>query len=166
MIPNPKEVNFPYGGASSAPNDWWLSIPRLLSNSLGIGCAEAFWERPPSEAFDLISHYQIFLNKVSYKNYISPQANRIVIKGLAGGRNYDLNLMIYPKSQTLLPQQSNTLTIRCSNMTHMGGPVISLKANPNKDQITIYWPSIDSKQMPIDYYELLINGEKKETVRF
>jgi hypothetical protein len=55
-------------------------------------------------------------------------------------------------------------TIRCSNTTNLGGPVISLKANPNKDQITVYWASIDSPKTPIECYELLINGEKKEIV--
>ena len=42
--------------------------------------------------------------------------------------------------------------------------MISLKANPNKDQITVYWASIDSPKMPIECYELVINGEKKEIV--
>jgi hypothetical protein len=109
VIPDPNEVKNTYAGESTVPNDWWLSIPKLNSNSLGIGCAEAYWDRPPAGSYDLISHYQIFLNKVSYKNYISVDATRVIIKGLAGGRNYDLNLMVYPKSQKFLPQQSNTL---------------------------------------------------------
>jgi hypothetical protein len=31
--------------------------------------------------------------------------------------------------------------------------------------MTICWPSIDSKKTPIDYYRLLINGEKRETIK-
>jgi hypothetical protein len=58
---------------------------------------------------ELISHYQLFLNKVSYKPSLLPGTHRIIVKGLAGGKIYDTVLMVYPKSQTLLPQQSNLL---------------------------------------------------------
>ena len=49
--------------------------------------------------------------------------------------------------------------------TGMGGPVISLKSDSRKNQMCIVWLSIDSPEQPIDYYQLLINGEKKQLVR-
>ena len=51
-------------------------------------------------------------------------------------------------------------------MTNLGGPVISLKANRNRNEITVCWDSIDSLKMPIEHYELIINGEKKDYVWF
>jgi hypothetical protein len=44
--------------------------------------------------------------------------------------------------------------------------VISLKANPNKNELTVYWESIDSPEKPIDHYQLVVNGTKKEIVNF
>lgn len=54
-----------------------------------------------------IKYYQIFLNQVSYRKYIPANVNKVIIKGLAGNRNYDIMVMIYPKDKSLLPQQSN-----------------------------------------------------------
>ena len=54
-------------------------------------------------------NFDILNYRKSYKNYISKHTNRVLIKGLAGGRNYDVNVMVFPNTQTLLPQQSNIL---------------------------------------------------------
>lgn len=158
-----------------------------MFNSLGVGCIEILWERPTRKSLEMISHYQIYLNKVSYRQGIIPEANRVLIKGLAGSRSYEATVMVYPKSSTLLPQQSNVVvrkiisrvnlvehlsnydsfskTIKCNKTTNLGGPIISLKANPKKDQITVCWHSIDTAMKPVvDHYEMLINGEKRETV--
>ncbi len=145
--------------------DWWRCIPKIAYNSLGVGVIEVIWEIPPVKSYELISHYQIFLNKVSYRNYISPNSNRVIIKGLAGGKSYDITVMVFPVTQTLLPQQSNVITIKTSKTTNLKGPVISLKANYRKNQITVTWQSIDSTELPIERYELLINGTKKEEVK-
>lgn len=114
---------------------------------------------------ELISHYQLFLNKVSYKKVIVANTNRIVVKGLAGGKSYDTVLMVYPKSPALMPQQSNILMIKCPMTTPLGGPIISLKATSKKNQVLLCWQSIDSKKMPIDQYQLMINGEKREIIK-
>ena len=95
--------------AAITNKEWWLCIPKISFASRGTGCIELCWDQPDSGSLELISHYQIFLNKVSYKNYISKHTNRVLIKGLAGGRNYDVNVMVFPNTQTLLPQQSNIL---------------------------------------------------------
>jgi hypothetical protein len=95
--------------AAITNKEWWLCIPKISFASRGTGCIELCWDQPDSSSLELISHYQIFLNKVSYKNYISKHTNRVLIKGLAGGRNYDVNVMVFPNTQTLLPQQSNIL---------------------------------------------------------
>ena len=120
---------------------------------------------PENSLEDLIDHYQLFLNKVSYKNKISSSTNRVYVKGLAGGRKYDITLMVIPKAQTLLPQDSNVLSIKCPRTTSLGGPIISLKASSNNSQLTVCWLSIDSTKLPIDHYELVINGEKKEKIQ-
>ena len=49
--------------------------------------------------------------------------------------------------------------------TDNGGPIISIKANPKDNQVTLVWQSIDSQSCPIDYYQLIINDEKKQIVR-
>lgn len=131
---------------------------------IGVSCVEISWELPPDKSLELISHYQLFMNKISYTKTISANTNRIIVKGLAGGRNYDTILMVYPKSPTLMPQQSNVLNLKCARTTPLGGPIISLKAVSKKNQITLCWQSIDSRKMPIDAYQLLINGERRETV--
>ena len=89
--------------------DWWKCIPKLSHSMIGVNCVEISWEPPLYKSFELISHYQIFLNKISYKTLLKPNTNRIVIKGLAGGKDYDVVLMVYPKSQALIPQQSNII---------------------------------------------------------
>ena len=67
------------------------------------------WERPSEASSELISHYQLFLNRVSYKHRIRPDATNILVKGLCGGRSYEISLMVFPKSQSHIPQQSNIL---------------------------------------------------------
>ena len=119
---------------------------------------------PPENSLELISHYQLFLNKVSYKKQIIANTNRVVVKGLAGGKNYDIVLMVYPKSPTLMPQQSNVVQIKCPIVTPLGGSVISLKSTSKDNQVIICWQSIDTRQAPIEQYQLLINGERKEIV--
>ena len=106
------------------------------------------------------------MNKISYKKIISANTNRIIVKGLAGGRSYDTILMVYPKSPTLMPQQSNVLNLKCARTTPLGGPIISLKAIPKNNQVTLCWQSIDSRKMQIEAYQLLINGESRETVSY
>ncbi len=56
-------------------------------------------------------------------------------------------------------------SIKCPRATNLGGPIISLKANPNKNQLTVCWLSIDSSKLPIEHYEIVVNGEKKEKVK-
>ena len=56
-------------------------------------------------------------------------------------------------------------SIKCPRATNLGGPIISLKANPNKNQLTVCWLSIDSSKLPIEHYEIIVNGEKKEKVK-
>lgn len=70
---------------------------------------ELSWETPSARALELISHYQLFLNKVTYRRSISPYAGRLLIKDLAGGKYYETILMVYPKGQHLVPQQSNII---------------------------------------------------------
>ena len=89
--------------------DWWRSIPKIILNYLGNGCLEVLWERPTEASVELISHYQLFLNRVSYKNKIRADASSVQIKGLCGGRSYDISLMVFPKSHSYIPQQSNIL---------------------------------------------------------
>jgi len=126
---------------------------------------EITFDVPPEKSLELISHYQLFLNKVSYKKAIVANTNRIVVKGLAGGKGYDTVLMVYPKSAVLMPQQSNVLQIRCPLTTPLGGPIISLKATGKRNQVLLCWQSIDSKKLPIDQYQLMINGEKREIIK-
>lgn len=133
-------------------------------NNLGDGVIEIIWEKPFASSLDLISHYQLFLNRISYKQRINSDVNRLIVRGLSGGRTYDVNLMVFPKLQSLLPQQSNVVRIKCLPTSEAGGPLISLKANSNDNQITIVWQSIDTFGCPIDFYQLIINDEKKEMV--
>ena len=86
-----------------------MCIPKISYHSKAIGCIELVWDRPDKASLDLIDYYQIFLNKVSYKNKINPPTNRVYIKGLAGGRKYDVTVMVFPKNQTFLPQESNVM---------------------------------------------------------
>jgi len=130
-----------------------------------VSCIEITWDILPENSLDLISHYQLFLNKVSYKKKLIANTNRIVVKGLAGGKNYDTVLMVYPKSSTLMSQQSNTLQIKCPILTPLGGPVISLKSTSKENQVIICWQSIDTRQAPIEQYQLVVNGERKEIVK-
>ena len=113
VIRDPNDMSKFYTEAARQRNmadkNWWTTVPRISVQSLGVGCYELSWNMPDQETWDLISHYQILLNKVSYKQFIAPDCCRVMLKGLSGGRNYDLTLMCYPKSQSLMPQQSNTL---------------------------------------------------------
>jgi hypothetical protein len=68
---------------------------------------EVFWEKPFETSLDLMSHYQLFLNHISYKQRIRSDASSVMVKGLCGGRSYEISLMVFPKSQSYLPQQSN-----------------------------------------------------------
>ncbi|CAF0781764.1 unnamed protein product [Brachionus calyciflorus] len=155
----------PVSQSSNLNLEWWKCIPKITINSLGVGLLEIFWDRILEHLIPYISHYQIFLNKVSYRKYIPANVNKVLIKGLTGGRNYDIIVMIYPKDRSLLPQQSNIVAYNSPKTTSLGGPIISLKANRQKDQITICWLSIDPEETFIKSYELLINGKKHDEVR-
>jgi hypothetical protein len=98
-----------YVKSSSRNEDWWRCIPKIVNNSDSVGCVEITWDKPDKDLMNLISHYRIYLNNVSYKKSIKPDQNKIVIKGLAGGRSYEATIMIFPKDPRLLPQQSNSL---------------------------------------------------------
>jgi hypothetical protein len=145
--------------------EWCLIIFRIDYTFIGSGCIEVFWELPHADHLDMISHYQILLNKVSYKHKIHRESNRVTVQGLAGGRNYDLTLMVYPKDTNLIPHQSNVLNIKSGKVTSLGGPVISLKANLNPKQITVCWQSINTNECPISHYELILNEQVRETIK-
>ena len=95
--------------------DWWRAIPKITINYLGDGCLEVIWEKSIETSLELISHYQLFLNRVSYKSRIKSDTSSVVVKGLCGGRSYDISLMVFPKSQSYLPQQSNIVVFRDLN---------------------------------------------------
>lgn len=165
VVPDPESQNPPLPPQDDQDTDlWWQCIPKIQCDPYGVGCIEISWTKASKEALSLISHYQIFLNEVSYRNRISPTTNRVLVKGLAGGRKYDIVLMVYPKNKAFLPQQSNMVTVKSHATTNLGGPVISLKENARSDQITVTWQSIDSPKCPISFYELIINDEKRDTV--
>jgi hypothetical protein len=150
--------------SSISNQQWWNCIPKIVCNAFGVGCIEVQWASLPIEQRRLISHYQLFLNGVSYRANIDPRSNRVRVKGLAGGRNYDATLMVYPKDVKLLPQQSNVVVVKAGRTTNLGGPIISLKANSREDQITLTWQSIHTAKCPISCYELIINEEKRDVV--
>lgn len=114
VIPDPAETSRSKSMKSLAVQQqyqaneaWWHCIPHIEYNPLGVGCIEITWEFADDDLIDLISHYQLYLNRVSYKQHIPVNKNKIVVKGLAGGRNYETTMMVYPKDKRLLPQQSN-----------------------------------------------------------
>lgn len=94
---------------SVSNEEWWRCIPRIVINQFGVGCLEITWDKVNSQYMHMISHYKIFLNKVSYRRNIAPNVNRVVAKGLASSRSYEITVMVYPKDKTLLPQQSNVV---------------------------------------------------------
>jgi hypothetical protein len=107
---------FQYFKAAEKNKEWWSCIPKISYASKAIGCIELFWDAPDKSSQGLIDYYQIFLNKVSYRTKISPSTNRVYIKGLAGGRKYEVALMVFPKNQTFLPQESNVLVTKKLNI--------------------------------------------------
>ena len=116
------------------------------------------------KTFSLISHYQLYLNGISYKTKISPHTNSLIVRGLTANRQYETTLMVFPKSKALLPQQSNKLIVKSLDKTEEGGPIISMRATRKQDQITIVWQSIDTPKKQIDFYQLMLNNEKYEIV--
>lgn len=53
--------------------------------------------------------FQMFLNGVSYSKMLRPKNVRATVKGLAGGRAYDVQLVAYPGYKSLKPRKSNIL---------------------------------------------------------
>ncbi|RNA39091.1 leucine-rich repeat-containing protein [Brachionus plicatilis] len=152
--------------SSDLNSQWWKCIPKISFQHAGVGSLEIYWDRVLDVMLPFISHYQIYINQVSYRKYIPASVNKVLIKGLAGSRNYDIMVMIYPKDKSLLPQQSNKVAYTTDKVTNLGGPILSLKANRNKDELTVTWLSIDSYENVIDYYEILIDAEVKEKIKY
>ncbi len=171
--------------SSSNNVDWWRTIPRISVRNLDVNCAEVLWDKPTDASRVLISHYQVFFNQVSYKPNISPDTNRILARGLCAGRTYEITVMVYPNDNKFLPQQSNIVVslgleqhilqfwinkyffakvFTCSNVASTGGPVISLKSNSKNNEIMLQWLPIDSDLCSIDYYQLILNNERRELV--
>ena len=91
----------------------------------------------------------------------------MLVKGLAGGRNYDIALVIYPKetsSENHHLIKSHVLSVKSPLKTCLGGPIISLKENFNPCEITLTWLSINSHEHPISNYELYVNDRKNRVV--
>ena len=91
--------------------DWMRCMPIINYIHTEAGCMEVFWEKPPQKSIDLISHYQLFMNKVSYKNVIPAHLDRVYVRGMAGGKTYDTYLKVFAKKKEVLPHESNTLVI-------------------------------------------------------
>lgn len=141
---------------------WWQTIPKIIKIHRGSGIYEIFWERAPQSAFDLISHYQLYLNGVSYRLKIHPTKTRLIIKGLTSGREYEAMIMVFPKSPLLLPQQSNKLHIKAPLVTDDGAPLLALRPEKKKDRVNFVWKSDDKS---IEYFQLIINEEKQELIK-
>ena len=54
--------------------------------------------------------------------------------------------------------------IKCPITSTTGGPLISFKANPKSDQITVVWTTIETPRNPIENYILVVLSETKEIV--
>jgi hypothetical protein len=50
---------------------------------------------------------------------ISPYTTRLLVKDLAGAKNYEAILMVFPKGEHLVPQQSNILVIIDSTLKYI-----------------------------------------------
>ena len=145
---------------------WKKCNPTISYNNAEPGCIEVFWNQMPEQCLALISHFQLYLNNVSYRSYIGPHINKVLVKGLAACRNYHAVLVVHPNYSSLEPVTSNPVTIKSGRSNgSTGGPLISLKANPKHDQITLSWKSIDSEDLKIEFYELMVNGEKRDVLR-
>ncbi|KAK3579080.1 hypothetical protein CHS0354_029940 [Potamilus streckersoni] len=148
------------GKASAKAWEWWDCIPTIKACFTDPGTLEVFWDPPERPLMDLIRGYQLFLNGVTYCEMFPATNNSLNISGLAGGRMYDVYVVIYSTRQEYGPQKSNVLKMKCPLTVPGGGPVISLERNDKQDALSIVWMSIDSPARPISGYLVFLNDQQ------
>ena len=87
-----------------------MSDIKLTVNELGNGCVIIKWDILPAHHIKKINHYQILLNQVSYKKRIEANVYQVLVKGLCGGRTYDVKFLLFPKkTQSSIEMESRSL---------------------------------------------------------
>ncbi|KAL3853216.1 hypothetical protein ACJMK2_016773 [Sinanodonta woodiana] len=148
------------GRASAKAWEWWDCIPTIKACFTDPGTLEVFWDPPERPLIDLVRGYQLFLNGVTYCDMFPATNNSLNISGLAGGRMYDVCVVVYSTRQEYGPQKSNVLKMKCPLTVPGGGPVISLERNEKEDALSIVWMSIDSPAQPISGYLVFLNDQQ------
>ena len=53
----------------------------------------------PTSATDIIDHFELCINGVAQKKIIQPKDVQFSAEGFAGGEQYELNIIAYPKEE-------------------------------------------------------------------
>ncbi|KAL5013162.1 hypothetical protein ScPMuIL_007432 [Solemya velum] len=140
--------------------DWWGCVPNIKACFTAPGVIEIFWDLPDEALIPLVKGYQLYMNGVSYCDMFPQTNNSINASGLAGGRLYEINVVVFATKEGCAPQSSNKLMMKCPVTTYEGGPIVSLETSDQQDSLSLVWMPIDTPREPISGYLVFLDDQQ------
>ncbi|XP_014669532.1 PREDICTED: uncharacterized protein LOC106810622 [Priapulus caudatus] len=100
---------------------------------------EVFWDNIKRKHLPQIKGYKFFMNNFSYTPLLPNTYTSLNVSGMAGGRNYQMQLIVYPVNSDYYNVESNMLGMGTPVETEGGGPVISVEVGDVTTTLVIVW---------------------------
>ncbi|CAF0920401.1 unnamed protein product [Adineta ricciae] len=116
----------------------------------------------PSSSIDLIDHFEFYVDDVAQSVRLSPTDTRFSAEGFAGGEQYEIHILAYPKSHLTdaLPKLSNKRAFEIKRDIH-GAPLISLAVSNEHSTIFLMWAHIGDH---VSEYIVYVDGIERTTI--
>ncbi|UJR13408.1 hypothetical protein I4U23_000423 [Adineta vaga] len=100
-------------------------------------------EVEPTSSIDLIEHFELYVDDVAQSVNLSPKDTRFSAEGFAGGEQYEIHILAYPKRTItdVSPKPSNKRAFEIKREIH-GAPLISLAVSNEHSTIFLMWAHI------------------------
>ncbi|CAF0736434.1 unnamed protein product [Didymodactylos carnosus] len=96
------------------------------------------------EVCDLIDHYELYVDDVAQKIDLNPHELNFSAEGFAGGEQYEIHIVAYPKGELANEQPivSNKRGFEIKREINGGAPLISLAVSDQPSTIFLMWAHI------------------------
>ncbi|CAF0725929.1 unnamed protein product [Rotaria sordida] len=98
----------------------------------------------PTSSIDFIDYIELYINDVALKVNIEPTKLHFSAVGFAGGEQYEVYVVAYPKDNIthVEPISSNKRAFEIPREVHGGGPLISLALSSDQNTLLLMWAHI------------------------
>ncbi|CAF3616975.1 unnamed protein product [Adineta steineri] len=97
----------------------------------------------PTSSADLVDHFELYVDDIAQSVNLSPTDIIFSAEGFAGGEQYEIYILAYPKSNIInaIPIPSNKRAFEIKREIH-GAPLISLAVSNEQTTIFLMWAHI------------------------